>query len=282
MSIEFNTSLSDADWEQRLGGWRCDALLIPSTKIVAIYYDGVKADTKSYSVERAIIRWSETSRPKEVVVGLTLTKDLPRLEDEKLELEKDKLRLEKQKVNAENKWKLVAALGTTLSFLLTYGATHLLSLNKQSNSSQTQISIRAKVPEDIIKLLQIIPPNGLEIIFRSSRPAYDGRLNLIVTSQDGKEFFLLKDYDTIKRLEELGFVEFSKSSTEFDAALNRLKPKLSSEDKQYKVFTETSQLTSSQNQTLRTQSYGLTDKGRLVLNGSISVIRDQISQDTNK
>jgi hypothetical protein len=95
--IEFNISLGERDWEQRIGGWRCDALLIPSAVVTTIYYDGKKADTKFYSIERNHIRWSKNDVPKDIVVGISLRENLPRLEEEKLNLEKQNLKLEQRK-----------------------------------------------------------------------------------------------------------------------------------------------------------------------------------------
>ncbi len=101
-------------------------------------------------------------------------------------------------------------------------------------------------------------------------------------SQKANEFLLPKYYEKLKRLEELGFIEFSIPSAEFDVALSRLKPTSSSSVGDYRTFTVTVPLTPSSRQTLMEQSYRLTDKGRLVLNSSIAVIQEQINQGINK
>jgi hypothetical protein len=159
VAIEFNTSLSEGDWDERLGGWRCEALLIPSASVISIYYNGAKADTKSYSVEGSNIRWSDPSIPKEVVVRLFLSKDLIGLEEEKLKLEKEKLALEHQKVRIENKWKIIAAVGATLSFLLTFLGTRLFGQPTPTTSS-TPIARETFLGEaDLTKYCQGISSN---------------------------------------------------------------------------------------------------------------------------
>ncbi|WGV24417.1 hypothetical protein [Halotia branconii] len=134
VTIEFNTSLGEGDWVSTVGGWRCDALLIPGAQLEALYYDGIKADTKSFTIESSIIRWSGSLKPKELLVRLSLTKDLPKLEEEKLQLEKDKLNLEKQKSSIETKWKVLTAIGAIVSSLLTLSTTYFVGQSKLATS----------------------------------------------------------------------------------------------------------------------------------------------------
>ncbi len=130
--IRLNIHLEDEDWIQAIGGWRCDALTLPGASIKALYHDGIKVDTKTFDIENHIIRWAGTSRPTDLLATLILSKDLPELETEKLQLERDKLnlqqqiehdklKLEKQKAAIETKWKLITAFGAILGSLLSFG-----------------------------------------------------------------------------------------------------------------------------------------------------------------
>lgn len=150
MSITFKVSLVAQDWDERLGGWRCDALLIPSSEITAIYYAGKKADTNQYSLERDIIRWSNIQRPKEIVVEISLTKDLSKLEEEKLQLEQQKLQLEQQKFRSDVRWKKITAASTTLSFLITIGVTHFLGYLKLNPHKSFSQSLQATIDSLVV------------------------------------------------------------------------------------------------------------------------------------
>ncbi|MCZ8248244.1 MAG: hypothetical protein ACK5U2_11550 [Microcystis sp.] len=141
--IKFNIYLKDEDWVPAMGGWRCDALLIPGANFEALYHDGMKADTKIFNVENHIIRWSGSSKPKDILVTLSLAKDLPKLEEERLQLERDKLNLEQQlerdklsleqqKASVETKWKIITALGAIFGSLLTFGTTYLVGSSKSA------------------------------------------------------------------------------------------------------------------------------------------------------
>ncbi|EKV00933.1 hypothetical protein Lepto7375DRAFT_3071 [Leptolyngbya sp. PCC 7375] len=135
MVIELNIYLKNEDWIATMGGWRCDALLIPGAEFKALYYDGTRTDTKNVEIERHIIRWaSGIPRPKELLVTVSLAKDLPQLEKEKLRLEREKLNLEHKKTFLENRWKTIAATGAIVSSLLTFGATYLVNQPKSVNS----------------------------------------------------------------------------------------------------------------------------------------------------
>lgn len=158
--IEFNTTLGDGDWDYRLAGWRCEALLIPSARVTDIYFNGNKADTKSYSIERGIIRWTGTSKPSEIVVVVSLSQDLPGLEEEKLRLEQEKLTLEKQKARVENRWKFIAALGTIFGFLVTFLTTQFWEKPKQTTSVQPQPSMLTSMP---IKIVQTQSPSPTSV-----------------------------------------------------------------------------------------------------------------------
>ncbi|MEM9542233.1 MAG: hypothetical protein AAGA60_22415 [Cyanobacteria bacterium P01_E01_bin.42] len=125
MSIKFNTYLKDEDWMPAMRGWRCEALLIPNVKFEALYYDGNKDDT-NFRVENHIIRWLGDSKPKDILVILSLTEDSSQLEQERLRLEQEKLNLEQKKASIETKWKIITAIGAILSGLLTFGTTYFV------------------------------------------------------------------------------------------------------------------------------------------------------------
>ena len=146
--IKFNIYLKDEDWVSAIGGWRCDALLIPGANFEALYHDGIKADTKNFDIEDHIIRWSGNSKPGELLVKLSLAKDLPRLEEEKLQLERDKLNLEQQieqdklnleqqKISVETRWKIITAIAAIFGSLLTFGTTYFIESSKPGKSTTT-------------------------------------------------------------------------------------------------------------------------------------------------
>ena len=132
--IEFDTSLNDKDWVDAIGGWRCEALRIPGAKLEALYYDGKKADTNSFSVETPVIRWPGTPRPSQLLarISFSLTNDLSLLETEKIQLAKEKL-------NVETKWKIITAIGAILSGLLTFGTTYLIELGIYSRLRLSEV-----------------------------------------------------------------------------------------------------------------------------------------------
>ena len=47
---------------------------------------------KIFDIENHIIRWAGKSRPTDLLATLSLNKDLPELENEKLQLEREKLK----------------------------------------------------------------------------------------------------------------------------------------------------------------------------------------------
>jgi hypothetical protein len=133
--IRLNIHLEDEDWIPAVGGWRCEALSLPGASLEALYHDGIKADTKTFDIENHIIRWAGKSRPTDLLATLSLNKDLPELENEKLQLEReklnlqqqlerDKLKLEKQKAAIETKWKIITALGAILGSLLSFATAY--------------------------------------------------------------------------------------------------------------------------------------------------------------
>ncbi|MCA1994953.1 MAG: hypothetical protein LDL41_23325 [Coleofasciculus sp. S288] len=217
MTIKFNISLNDADWDKRQGGWECNALLIPGAELEALYHDEIKADSKNYTVENSIIRWSGNPRPKELLVRLSLTKDLPRLEEEKLHLEKEKLNLERHKASVEIKWKVLTAVGTILGSLLTLGTTYLVERSKPTTSMpilprvHTYASVML-IPEDkcINSLTKSLKNYGLQDVTPVKNGVYatKGNYNIFVgCNTDVKAIFLVvsgpKDSDAKEIREDI-------------------------------------------------------------------------------
>jgi hypothetical protein len=142
--MKLNIHIEDEDWSPAMGGWRCDALLLPGATLEALYHDGMKADTKSFNIEGHIIRWSGNLMPKDILATLSLSNNLYDLEEEKLrlereklslqqQLERDKLSLEKQKTSVETKWKFITAIGAIMGSLLSFGAAYLVGSAKPTN-----------------------------------------------------------------------------------------------------------------------------------------------------
>ncbi len=129
-----------------MGGWRCDALLIPGASFETLYHDGMKATEGDFYIENYTIIWRRAnSKPKNLLVTLSLAKDLPKLEEEKLQLEREKLNLEQQlerdklkfqqqKASVETKWKVVTAVGAFFGSLLTFGTTYFVGTPKSETS----------------------------------------------------------------------------------------------------------------------------------------------------
>jgi len=152
-NIEFNILLRDEDWVQGVGGWRCEALLIPGANLEAVYYNGEKADIAKVCIESSFIRWLGGSKPQEVWIRISLTKDLPKLEEQKIRLEKEKLNLERQKVFVDNRWKIITALGAVASSVITLVTTNLVGVNELAQIAQTPPRIHTytgllSIPED--------------------------------------------------------------------------------------------------------------------------------------
>ena len=285
MAIEIDASLSNSDWEPRQGGWRCEALSIPGAELSALFYDGNKADTKNYSVDRDVIRWSGANRPSEAIARIVFTKDLPKLEDDKLQLEKDKFELEIQKTRSEKKWKVITAIGTVLSFILTFIGTYFLvkpgDKNNNSNSAQTNISyLKSKLGPDTINLLKSLPPDGVDIIMATTT-----RMDLMGHNSDEKGYTLPDNYETLKRLEQLGFIDFKINtsnndknnqpitSSELDVALKKMKTVKGLAGQT--VYLET-QVSTDQIKMLQNIYYELTDNGKNLYKTLIDNSKEQI------
>ena len=78
MAISFAVTLSERDWDQAIGGWRCSALAIPGSQIDSLYVDGNKIDTAWYQTlnDDKVIRWSRATHPETITASVALTEDL--------------------------------------------------------------------------------------------------------------------------------------------------------------------------------------------------------------
>jgi len=76
--MHFTVTLTDDDWDQLKGGWRCSALQIPESSIKDIFVNGSIADKKSYQIdpELQLIRWAQKNRPKQVGIQVSIKKEL--------------------------------------------------------------------------------------------------------------------------------------------------------------------------------------------------------------
>jgi hypothetical protein len=105
-------TLTEGDWDARVGGWRSDAFAIPGAKIEAYYFQGHQADPRLFRPQSGIVLWvGEGDRPEELVVELGLTKDLSNLETQVAVLG--------EKVASEARLKRLVAGGLVLMVIAT-------------------------------------------------------------------------------------------------------------------------------------------------------------------
>ena len=78
MAILFTITVTNRDWDQDLGGWRCPALGIPGAVVDAAYQGGQKIDESWYEVleEHRIVRWTRETHPQQVTLSINLTEEL--------------------------------------------------------------------------------------------------------------------------------------------------------------------------------------------------------------
>ncbi|MBV6442272.1 MAG: hypothetical protein EPGJADBJ_03977 [Saprospiraceae bacterium] len=85
-NIVFTLTLSDNEWDPIIGGWRCPALKIPSSKVTELYYKGEKVDNSKYREEKetAMIRWSSPDQRLETIgVQISIKEQLSTLSETK-------------------------------------------------------------------------------------------------------------------------------------------------------------------------------------------------------
>jgi len=63
--MDFTVTLSDEEWDEVKGGWRCVALEIPGIEVSALYVDGKLVDPAQYNanLQLRLIRWSGSNHP---------------------------------------------------------------------------------------------------------------------------------------------------------------------------------------------------------------------------
>jgi hypothetical protein len=133
MTISFGLSLTESDWDPRNRGWRCDALMVPGSKLKQVALRGQIISDGSYRIDGSLILWLAKKVPTEIFLTVALEQDLSGLEQERLrlegvktKLEADKVSLEQQKFLSERRWKVYSAIGAVASVLLTVATTQLI------------------------------------------------------------------------------------------------------------------------------------------------------------
>lgn len=76
MDIAFRVRLTNDDWDQELGGWRCPALRIPGSAIGDVFSGGKEINKDWYAARSEVLRWTYGKAPEEVAVSIVLTKSL--------------------------------------------------------------------------------------------------------------------------------------------------------------------------------------------------------------
>ncbi|NJN88803.1 MAG: hypothetical protein HC881_24120, partial [Leptolyngbyaceae cyanobacterium SL_7_1] len=69
--ISFKLRLTDEEWENDEGGWRCSAMKIPGAEIEEIYAEGKALHSEVYKVDQKqeMILWRSTNtKPKKLTV----------------------------------------------------------------------------------------------------------------------------------------------------------------------------------------------------------------------
>ena len=78
-TIAFTMTVTEEDWDVRLGGWRCPALKIPGAKVESVYVSSHRVDSSQYEVkyELNIVRWVHSEPPPpQATLHVKLTEEL--------------------------------------------------------------------------------------------------------------------------------------------------------------------------------------------------------------
>lgn len=77
-ATNFTVALTDKDWDQELGAWRCPALKIPGAKVADVLVAGASANFSSYEVNYGLgtVRWTRPKPPERATVIIRLTEEL--------------------------------------------------------------------------------------------------------------------------------------------------------------------------------------------------------------
>ncbi|WP_147439680.1 hypothetical protein [Corallococcus sp. CA049B] len=129
--MEFIVNAGHDQWDRHLGGWRCDALKLPGSDVVALYHDAQQVDSRLYRRDGEMVLWSGTAKsPGQVALKIAVKDELIRLdrdkkiaEEQKNQLEKDKLELERQKIEIDRRWRKYTALVSVVTALIGAAAT---------------------------------------------------------------------------------------------------------------------------------------------------------------
>jgi len=174
--LKLNISLDHNDWDDRLGGWNCDALNIPGAEVESIYYDRRKADKADFYIENSDIRWRGDSTPRNVLVRISLTEDLKELGERKKELEEEKIELEKEKFASDKKWKKRMAVITIACSMFTALVTYLTKQPSPCNQITTNALSKQVEPKEVIS--SPIPPTKPSLsAFEAVRDYYNSLSN---------------------------------------------------------------------------------------------------------
>lgn len=107
MALSFKATLTSADWDGRVGGWKCSALTLPGAAVDKLFADGYQVDPRHFRIDGDFIVWADSKRPSEVLAQIVLPRMLA-----------DKELLERQKFQSERLWKWVSGLGAAAAFLI--------------------------------------------------------------------------------------------------------------------------------------------------------------------
>jgi hypothetical protein len=158
-------TLTSSDWDERIGGWRCSTVGISGAALSAVYAGGEQADPRNFSVREETILWAgpRDKRPREIVAEIELTKNLPGLEQSKLELEKERFSLERDKQKWERRWKVLTIPGAALSAALAFFSGWAL----QHEKLKEEIALRAHsfVPPTTPQLTASLPAESSDMDF---------------------------------------------------------------------------------------------------------------------
>lgn len=175
--LKLEISLDSNDWDDRLGGWKCDALNIPGAEVESIYHAGRKADKADYYIENSDIRWRGDSRSRNVLVRISLTEDLKELEKRKKELEEEKIELEREKFVSDKKWKKRMAVITIACSIFTALVTYLTKQPLPCNQITTNEVPKQVEPKEVISSPSIQPIKPSLTAFEAVREYYNSLSN---------------------------------------------------------------------------------------------------------
>ena len=78
-AIAFTVTVTEEDWDSRLGGWRCPALRIPGAAVESVYVSSRRVDSSQYEIKSdlSIVRWAlPEQHPQQATLHIKLTETL--------------------------------------------------------------------------------------------------------------------------------------------------------------------------------------------------------------